>query len=88
MSLESLSVITIMLVHPFDFGRSVTKSIVNSLPTLSGIGKDFKNLGFASRQTDDRPHTSQFRTKRRTDSLIIGQNHRRESIPIVVSLPG
>ena len=88
MSLERRSVITIMLVQPFDGGRSVTKSIVNSLPRCSEIGSQRRNPAFASRQTVVLPQISQFRINLRIDSLNFGQNQRRKIIPAMVSLPG
>ena len=64
------------------------KSIVKSLPILSGIGSDRKNPAFASRQTAVRPQTSQFLRDFGMDSVNLDQNNRRRIIPTIVSFTG
>ena len=79
---------TIKLVHPSEGGKSVTKSIVNSLPILSGIGSDRKNPAFASRQTVVLPQISQFRISCRTDSLNLARTIGVRSYQPLCLFPG
>ena len=69
----SRSVITMRFVRPLLSGSLSMKSMEISLHNLSGIGRGFRKPCFRSLQGLLRPQTSQFRTKRRIHSSILGQ---------------
>lgn len=79
---------TIILVHPFDLGRLVTKSIINSLPIHSGIGSGLNDPALASLHTVDLSQTTLLRINLLTESIILGKNHGHNSMLIIESLPG
>ena len=52
----------------------------------SGMGSDRRKPAFASRQNVVRPHMSQLRINRRTESLNLGQKQHLKIVPTIVSL--
>ena len=69
-------------------GRSVMKSIVNSLWKSYGTGKGNSNLCLLERHTLVLPQTSQFLQKLLTIWLIPGQKKNRNKMAIVLFRPG